>query len=333
MAGINPYYRRKVRVQKLGFKELEGVIQNEGTVRINLTDGAAFLYDSLQDFTPYALPSGVTGKGARRYKAYIYQGDDVICGFLDVEGAGETLGTDLAVNGTFASDANWTKGTGWTIGTGVATKAAGDASDLVAGADIVGTRGQLYKVTCDIALTAGTLVVKRGESLGSELAVNGAFASDANWTKGTGWTIGTGVATKAAGDASDLVAAADIAGTCGQLYKVTCDIALTAGTLVVKAGSLVLGTITPENDGTGLTFYFTNNGTNFKPTFSADAECAGTVDNVVIKAVTAAAANVSVKLFAAQVAGSQNIEGGLTSVPTNFDCSAADLTYKIIPLF
>lgn len=259
MAGINPYYRRKVRVQNLGFKSLEGVIQNEGVVRINLTDGAAFLYDSLQDFTPYAIPSGVTGKGARRYKAYIYEGTDVICGFLDVEGA--------------------------------------------------------------------------GESLGSELAVNGAFASDANWTKGTGWTIGTGVATKEAGSASDLVSAAAIAGTRGQLYKVTCDIALTAGTLVVKAGSLVLGTITPENDGTGLTFYFTNNGTNFSPTFSADALCAGTLDNVVIKAVTAAAANVSVKLFAAQVAGSQNIEGGLTSVPTNFNCSAADLTYKIVPLF
>ena len=259
MAGINPYYRRKVRVQNLGFKSIEGVIQNEGTVRINLTNGAAFLYDSLQDFTPYALPSGVTGKGARRYKAYIYQGDDVICGFLDVEGAGEALGSDLAVNGTFASDANWTKGTGWTIGTGVATKAAGAASDLVAAADIAGTRGQLYKVTCDIALTAGSLVV--------------------------------------------------------------------------KAGALVLGTITTANDGTGLTFYFTNDGTVFKPTFSADAECAGTVDNVVIKAVTAAAANVSVKLFAAQVAGSQNIEGALASVPTNFDCSAADLTYKIVPLF
>ena len=255
---INPYYRRKVRVQNLGFKSLEGVLQNEGTVRINLTDGAAFLYDSGQDFTSIALPSGVTGKGARRYKAYIYQGADVICGFCDVEGAGETLGADLAVNGTFAADTNWTKGTGWTIGTGVATKADGAASDLVATANIAGTRGQLYKVTVDIALTAGVLTV--------------------------------------------------------------------------KAGSLVLGTITPDNDGS-LTFYFTNDGTNFQPTFSADTVCAGTVDNVVVKAVTAAAANVSIKLFAAQVAGSQNIEGGLTSVPTNFDCSASDLTYKIVPLF
>lgn len=259
---INPYYRRRVRVQNLGFKSLEGVVVNEGNVRLNLTDGAAFLYDSAQDFSPYALPSGVTSKGARRYKAYIYEGADVICGFLDVEGAGEALGADLAINGAFAADTDWEKGTGWTIAAGVATKVAPDQTALEASANIAGTRGQLYKMTVDITRTAGMVQVGISSTGTIELAQ------------------------------------------------------------VVASGSY--------------TYYFTNPGTNFKPIFTANATFAGTIDNVVIKAVTAAPANVSVKLFNAQVAGAQNIEGGLSTVPTNFDLAktlTGEITYKIVPLF
>jgi len=90
MAGINPYYRRKVRVQKLGFKELEGVLKNEGTVRVSYKDGSAFLWDTAQDFSSVAIPSGATGKGARRFKVYIYEGTDVISAYLDVLNGGAT---------------------------------------------------------------------------------------------------------------------------------------------------------------------------------------------------------------------------------------------------
>jgi len=40
--------------------------------------------------------------------------------------------TNITINGTFDADSNWGKGTGWTIGSGVATHAAGTASNLTA---------------------------------------------------------------------------------------------------------------------------------------------------------------------------------------------------------
>ena len=36
--------------------------------------------------------------------------------------------------------------------------------------------------------------IKPAYALGSELVINGNFATDSNWTKGTGWTISGGVA-------------------------------------------------------------------------------------------------------------------------------------------
>jgi len=40
--------------------------------------------------------------------------------------------------------------------------------------------------------------------MGTDLVTNGAMAADSDWSKGTGWTIAAGVATKAAGTESDL---------------------------------------------------------------------------------------------------------------------------------
>lgn len=260
---INPYFRRKMRVNQLGYKELAGVATNEGTVRISIADGVAMLWDTGQDFSSFAIPSGATGKGARRYKVYIYEGADVLCGYIDIEGAGETLGSELAVNGTFAADTDWTKGTSWTIGTGKATHATGTASDLVAAANISFTKGKLYKMTVKIACTtAGTLIIKMG-SITVATEVFAATASEATFTYY--WTEATGAC---------------------------------------------------------------------KPTFSADATWAGTLADVVIKEVTDVPANQGVKLFAAQCGGSQNIEGTISILPTNFSLANAQAkTYKVIPCF
>jgi len=182
MAGINPYYRRKVRVQKLGFKELEGVLKNEGTVRVSYKDGSAFLWDTAQDFSSVAIPSGATGKGTRRYKAYIFDASGyVISGFCDIEDtnyavgadvvvngtfAANAVGADVVVNGTFAADSDWVKGTGWTIADGKAAKAAGEASNLTASAAVANiAQGGLYLVNVKVACTApGTIVVKAGNT-------------------------------------------------------------------------------------------------------------------------------------------------------------------------
>ena len=182
MAGINPYYRRKVRVQKLGFKELEGVLKNEGTVRVSYKDGSAFLWDTAQDFSSVAIPSGATGKGTRRYKAYIFDASGyVISGFCDIEDtnyavgadvvvngtfAADAVGADVVVNGTFATDSDWVMGTGWTIADGKAVKVAGEASNLTASAPVANiAQGGLYLVNVKVACTTpGTLVVKAGNT-------------------------------------------------------------------------------------------------------------------------------------------------------------------------
>ncbi len=65
-------------------------------------------------------------------------------------------GADVIVNGTFATDTNWTKGANWTIAAGVATAAAATTNLDAAVAPL--TLGTWYKVTYTItAFTGGTL--------------------------------------------------------------------------------------------------------------------------------------------------------------------------------
>ena len=79
-------------------------------------------------------------------------------------------------------------------------------------------------------------------TLGSELVTNGGFATDTDWTKGTGWTIGSGVATKTAGTASVLSQAISL--TAGKTYFVTYQITRTAGSVTARftGGTTVSGT-------------------------------------------------------------------------------------------
>lgn len=71
-------------------------------------------------------------------------------------------------------------------------------------------------------------------TLGPELFANGAFSADANWTKGTGWTIagGVGVGSSASGRLSQNV------GDTGIVYRVSFDLVTrTAGSLRPFIGS------------------------------------------------------------------------------------------------
>jgi hypothetical protein len=84
---------------------------------------------------------------------------------------------ELVTNGTFASGAGWALGTGWTIGSGVATVAAGSASDLSRPIALVA--GKTYRLSLTVARTAGTLVVKTdGGTMGeasSAISVSGTY--------------------------------------------------------------------------------------------------------------------------------------------------------------
>ncbi len=108
---------------------------------------------------------------------------------------------------------------------------------------------------------------------------NGTFAVDANWTKGAGWTIGSGVANAAAGSASDLSQTQTL--VVGQVYRLTFDLTRSAGTLQPKIGGGDLGGALAA--GGSYVLEFTATATSMSLAFGKDGAFAGTLDNVVLR--------------------------------------------------
>lgn len=120
-----------------------------------------------------------------------------------------------------------------------------------------------------------------------ELVLNGTFDTDSDWTKGTGWSISAGMATKASGTASGL----DQAGTFGaaKAYRVTYTISgRTAGGLypAFTGGTSVFGVTTSAN-GT-FTQVLVSTGNN-NARFFADASFDGSIDDISVKEIPASA--------------------------------------------
>lgn len=81
-------------------------------------------------------------------------------------------------------------------------------------------------------------------TLGPERVSNGTFASDSQWTKGTGWSISGGKANKVAGGGSlTQTIASDPALKAGATYRITYTISGWTGGLGITAGILA----TPSN--------------------------------------------------------------------------------------
>jgi hypothetical protein len=118
------------------------------------------------------------------------------------------------------------------------------------------------------------------EFVGTEMLQNNTFASGANWTTGTGWSIGAGVATKTAGTASSLSQTLSSAPVAGVTYKLTYTITRSAGTVTPRftGGTTVTGTA--RNASGTYTEYLTAVTGNTTFEFLGDASFAGTVDNV-----------------------------------------------------
>ena len=71
-------------------------------------------------------------------------------------------------------------------------------------------------------------------TLGSNLITNGTFDADSDWSKGTGWTIGSGVVT-CSSDNNNLTQ--DVSAVANKVYKINFDItAYTSGTLAIDVG-------------------------------------------------------------------------------------------------
>jgi hypothetical protein len=126
-----------------------------------------------------------------------------------------------------------------------------------------------------------------------EQIVNGQFSTDTAWTKGAGWTISGGTASKAAGTASQLTQAAPGTFTPGRVYRVIINIAATAGSvrfqITGSSGLIDLGDASkPITRSGSYNRYFRAPVGPIAFSFSADAAFAGTVDDVSVKLETAA---------------------------------------------
>ena len=120
-------------------------------------------------------------------------------------------------------------------------------------------------------------------TLGSETVTNGRMASDTAWTKGTGWTIGSGVATATAGSASLLSQAITLGA--GKTWVIVYNITRTAGTITAQftGGTTVSGA---SRNATGSYVEILTTNTNTTLAFSKDSSFAGTLFNVTCKEVT-----------------------------------------------
>lgn len=97
-----------------------------------------------------------------------------------------TLGAELFLNGTFAADTNWTKGTGWTISGGTGNKAAGTAGTI---SQTVATANNWYKLLWDVTVTASTF----GATLGGATNFGKTFSATQAGIVSAKYTIGTGL--------------------------------------------------------------------------------------------------------------------------------------------
>ena len=123
----------------------------------------------------------------------------------------------------------------------------------------------------------------RPRTLGTEAVTNGRFTSDTVWTKGTGWTIAAGAATKAAGTAAVLSQTVTL--TPGVTYMVMACATRSAGTVLARftGGTTVSGVSRSANG----SYYdeLTAVAGNTTLELSADAAFAGTIKNVTVRPV------------------------------------------------
>lgn len=84
---------------------------------------------------------------------------------------------DRAVNGTFTTDTDWTKGAGWTIAAGVATATGAISTALSQTATTIPLiEGQAYYVTYTATRSAGSVTINIGGTAGTARSTAATFA-------------------------------------------------------------------------------------------------------------------------------------------------------------
>jgi hypothetical protein len=120
-------------------------------------------------------------------------------------------------------------------------------------------------------------------ALGANVLTNSTFAVDANWGKGTGWTIGSGVATKAAGTGSDLTQGL----TGNRWYRLEWDLVTRTAGLFWTGYWWVMWAVQRSSAGSYVDTGFISTSVALG-LITTDGAAAGTVDNVQAKQITTA---------------------------------------------
>ncbi len=127
--------------------------------------------------------------------------------------------------------------------------------------------------------------------IGDELVTNGTFDSDIDWTKGTGWTIGSGVASSDGTQTaiSDLEQAVSF--TQGNIYKIDLTVTRAAGVIYPKIGDTTGTGI--NTSGTFTQYIIAGPGPNLE--LRADPNFVGTIDNVSVKEINPLAVSIQME--------------------------------------
>lgn len=159
-------------------------------------------------------------------------------------------------------------------------------------------------------------------NLGMELATNGDFAADTDWSKGTGWTIAAGVATHAVGSVSSINQTTAV--TEDTYYRAQFDvIGRTAGSIFPVLGGGPIGTAVSLDGTAYLETLRCGVGNQF--TFQASSDFDGSIDNVSVKDIDDLD-TMSVSLDSLQWKGDAALLASFDSAFTNGNFSGVPFT-------
>jgi len=130
-------------------------------------------------------------------------------------------------------------------------------------------------------------LIESTNQIGPELVTNGDFATDSNWTKGTGWTISGGSANYDGVNAYQLLRQGTANGVVGKTYLVKYDVINNSGVggIYAKFGGVNLSGYNQNNG--SFEFYATAVSTDYIR-FTPQLNFTGSIDNVSVKEVISA---------------------------------------------
>jgi hypothetical protein len=141
----------------------------------------------------------------------------------------------------------------------------------------------------EVSDTYPTIIDVNEPVLGVELITNGDFASDANWTKGDGWTISSGVATSdpsAQSATSYLKSASFTALSTSKKYRLSYTVVRNAGTIdFIGVGGSDTGLTHRTASGTYFEDFVPSGANTQIWVVSGDGGFNGTIDNISLKEI------------------------------------------------